>query len=144
MDDVLPWPLMTIDFEASSLDEGTYPIEVGVCRWTSPDATIEGWSTLIAPIPAWCDHGSWSPSSQEVHGIKPEELAAGMSPTEAIAALNAITGGLRHSATAAVMTSIGQGCWRAAQAFDPPGQSATSTMSGRCSTRPATRAWSHG
>lgn len=26
----LPWPIHTIDFEASSLDDGTYPIEVGM------------------------------------------------------------------------------------------------------------------
>lgn len=89
----LPWPIVTIDFEASSLDDGTYPIEVGVCRWTSPDASIEGWSTLIEPIPAWREHGSWSPSSQAVHGIRREELDSGMSPTRAIATLNQITGG---------------------------------------------------
>lgn len=93
MTDVMPWPLLTIDFEASSLDEGTYPIEVGVCRWTSPAASIEGWSALIAPIPAWREHGSWSPASQEVHGIRREELDDGISPTDAVAALNAITAG---------------------------------------------------
>lgn len=93
MIDALPWPLVTIDFEASSLDEGTYPIEVGVCRWAAPDQPLEGWSTLIVPIPAWRDHGSWSPASQEVHGIRLDELDAGMSPTDAIVALNAITGG---------------------------------------------------
>ena len=89
----LPWPLVTIDFEASSLDEGTYPIEVGVCRWTSPHATIEGWSTLIAPVAAWREHGSWWPSSQDIHGIRREELDGGMSPTEAVSALNGIVGG---------------------------------------------------
>lgn len=89
----LPWPLVTIDFEASSLDEGTYPIEVGVCRWSSPEASIEGWSTLIAPIPQWREHGSWWPASQEIHGIRPEELESGASPTEAITALNQITRG---------------------------------------------------
>ena len=93
MDDALPWPLITIDFEASSLDEGTYPIEVGVCRWTAADQPIEGWSALLVPIPAWREHGSWSAASQEIHGIHREELEHGLSPTDAIVALNAITGG---------------------------------------------------
>ena len=89
----LPWPLLTIDFEASSLDEGTYPIEVGVCRWTSPDRPIEGWSTLIDPIPAWRDHGSWSPAAESIHGITRLEIDTGMSPTQVVATLNAITDG---------------------------------------------------
>lgn len=92
MTDAMPWPIITIDFEASSLDDGTYPIEVGVCRWSAPDRPIEGWSTLIVPIPAWRDHGSWSPASQEVHGIRREELDTGMTPTQAVIALNTIVG----------------------------------------------------
>lgn len=91
MSDTLPWPLHTIDFEASSLDDGTYPIEVGICRWTAPTAAIEGWSTLIAPTPHWREHGSWWPASQEVHGIGRDELAEGMAPTEVVHTLNAIT-----------------------------------------------------
>lgn len=89
----LPWPLFTIDFEASSLDAGTYPIEVGICRWSSPDRPIEGWSTLIQPLPEWDRHGSWSPVSQEVHGIDREQIDAGLTPTDTICALNAILDG---------------------------------------------------
>lgn len=89
----LPWPLFTIDFEASSLAPRSYPIEVGVCRWTSPDRPVEGWSTLIRPDPLWAEHGSWSPQSQEVHGIHREELDAGMTPADTVEALNAIVGG---------------------------------------------------
>ncbi len=88
----LPWPLYTIDFEASSLDDGTYPIEVGVCRWVTLDRSIEGWSSLIKPIPEWIDHGSWSLASAEVHRISREDLELGMSPTQVIAALNTIIG----------------------------------------------------
>lgn len=88
----LPWPLFTIDFEASCLGSGTYPIEVGVCRWRSPETTIEGWSTLIRPVESWSKEGRWSPASQEIHGIREVELAAGLSPTDAILALNQIVG----------------------------------------------------
>lgn len=86
------WPLFTIDFEASSLDPGTYPIEVGICRWLSPDSSIEGWSTLIRPLPEWTTHGSWSSESAAVHGIDRSELEAGMTATAAITALNQILG----------------------------------------------------
>lgn len=65
----LLWPLITIDFDASSLDGGTYPIEVGICRWMAPDRDIEGRSSLIKPTQEWIDHGSWSPASAEVHRI---------------------------------------------------------------------------
>lgn len=92
----LPWPLYTIDFEASSLGPGSYPIEVGVCRWVSPTQPIEGWSTLIKPIPAWTEQGTWSPQSQEVHGINNVELVSGATPATAVTALNAIIE--RHTA----------------------------------------------
>jgi hypothetical protein len=88
----LPWPLFTIDFEASSLDRGTYPIEVGVCRWQQPDSCIEGWSTLIKPIPDWAAQGSWSTASAAVHRIERAQIQAGMNPTGTIIALNTILG----------------------------------------------------
>lgn len=88
----LLWPLYTIDFEASSLDDGTYPIEVGIARWLSPDSPIEGWSTLICPTANWERHGSWSSGSEKVHGIAREELATGLSPSDAMRRLNAIIG----------------------------------------------------
>lgn len=88
----LPWPLFTIDFEASSLDDGSYPIEIGVCRWAAPDRSIEGWSSLIRPIQSWVDHGSWSSASACVHRIPRQDLSLGMTPTDVIAALNAIVG----------------------------------------------------
>lgn len=86
------WPLFTIDFEASSLDSGTYPIEVGVCRWTAQDRCIEGWATLIRPAEAWQARGSWSLASQEIHRIMPAELECGMEPADAVLALNSIIG----------------------------------------------------
>ena len=86
------WPLFTIDFEASSLAVGTFPIEVGVCRWISPDRQIEGWSTLIRLLPEWDAEGSWSPASQAIHGISRAELETGMTATEVITVLNRVVG----------------------------------------------------
>ena len=89
----MPWPLFTIDFEASSLEPGSYPIEVGICRWLTPERPIEGWSTLIKPAAVWNEQGSWSRTSQSIHGIAREELEHGVGPSDVIRALNAITGG---------------------------------------------------
>lgn len=86
------WPIVTINFEASSLDNGTYPIEVGVCRWVAQDRCIEGWSTLIRPAEAWRANGSWSLASQEVHGILLADLESGMDPADAVRTLNSIIG----------------------------------------------------
>ena len=86
------WPLCTIDFEASSLDDGTYPIEVGIARWQEPDAPIQTWSTLIKPLPNWERHGSWTHSAEEVHGITRRQLGEGMTARKAMDTLNAMIG----------------------------------------------------
>ena len=67
----LVWPVI-IDFEASSLGVGSYPIEVA---WTSDDGVgVE--EHLINPdsAPDLEDWKSWSWASQAVHGISREEL----------------------------------------------------------------------
>jgi DNA polymerase-3 subunit epsilon len=92
---LLPWPLAVIDFEASSLAPGSYPIEVGVAVWDSPEAPLRVWSTLIRPHVSWSDR-PWSAQSEEVHGISRRELDAGMPVQEAMAAANAVVSG--HSA----------------------------------------------
>ncbi|MDY6947270.1 MAG: hypothetical protein SXG53_16285 [Pseudomonadota bacterium] len=86
------WPIQTIDFEASSLDDGTYPIEVGVARWTSPDRPIESWSSLISPPSDWTRYGSWSTRSVGIHGISRDELTRGLQPDEVMRHLNTILG----------------------------------------------------
>jgi hypothetical protein len=60
-----------LDFEASSLSERSYPIEVG---WSNPDGSIE--SHLISPagIADWTD---WDTEAEKVHGISRRELVAG-------------------------------------------------------------------
>lgn len=88
----LSWPLVTFDFEASSLEVGSYPIEVGACRWSEPGRPMETWSTLIRPLPAWLERGSWSSAAQAIHKIQRSELDAGMTCSEAVEAMNAIVG----------------------------------------------------
>lgn len=64
-----------LDFEASSLASGSYPIEVA---WSDADACIE--SHLISPagITTWTD---WSSSAQQLHGLTREQLlTSGKSP----------------------------------------------------------------
>ena len=59
--------LVFIDFEASSLERGSFPIELG---WVTEDGT--GTSVLIRPEPGWRE---WSPQSQAIHGISRADLA---------------------------------------------------------------------
>lgn len=90
---LLPWPLTAIDFEASSLDQDSYPIEVGIACWPAPDESISGWSALIRPAGDWTRQGHWSPASAKVHGIRGSDLVAtGRSPEQVAAVLNTILG----------------------------------------------------
>lgn len=64
-----------LDFEASSLTSGSYPIEVA---WSLADGSIESYLISPAGIESWTD---WSTLSQKVHGIPRDELLAlGKSP----------------------------------------------------------------
>jgi hypothetical protein len=58
-----------IDFEASSLNDDGYPIEVG---WVFEDGRTE--SHLIKPAPGWTD---WDDEAETLHGISRAELQAG-------------------------------------------------------------------
>lgn len=70
--------LAFLDFEASSLAERSYPIEVG---WVFEDGTGE--AHLIRPAPEWTD---WSPAAEAIHRIERAELLAhGASHTEVAA-----------------------------------------------------------
>src|SRR3569623_3275924 len=60
--------LAFLDFEASSLADRSYPIEVG---WVFADGAGE--SHLIRPAPEWTD---WSEEAQAIHGIDRAELLA--------------------------------------------------------------------
>lgn len=57
-----------LDFEASSLGQDSYPIEIG---WAAEDGTTE--AHLIRPAPAWTD---WDPTAEAVHRLSRERLLA--------------------------------------------------------------------
>jgi len=62
--------LVFIDFEASSLSDDSYPIEVG---WVFEDGAGEAY--LIRPAPGWDD---WDPKAEAIHGIpRPHLLERG-------------------------------------------------------------------
>ena len=76
--DAASWPVATLDFEASSPSRVSYPIEVGIAIWRSPEGPVETWSTLIRPTVDWLEAGDWDPRSEQVHRIRQIGLAAGM------------------------------------------------------------------
>jgi len=79
-------PVVIIDVEASALEQGSYPIEIG---W-APGHAAEFESFLIRPTEEWVEGGIWSDLSEEIHGISKAELqTAGVSAPEAIARLEA-------------------------------------------------------
>jgi hypothetical protein len=55
-----------LDFEASSLSKGSYPIEIG---WAGEDRSTE--AHLIRPAPGWTD---WDVSAEAIHKISRETL----------------------------------------------------------------------
>lgn len=74
-------PLVFIDIEASALEQGSYPIEIG---W-APGPGGEFDAILIAPAEEWKRGGVWSDLSEEIHGIRREHLdATGITPFQAI------------------------------------------------------------
>jgi hypothetical protein len=84
----LSWPVRVIDFEASSLEDGGYPIEVGLAVWPTESEPISIWSTLIRPTDDWRRFGHWSVASRHVHGISMNDLAAGAPAGEVAKTLN--------------------------------------------------------
>ncbi len=62
-----------LDVEASALELGSFPIEVGVALVLAPTVPIGAEAKLIRPTTEWIETGVWSKSSEAVHGI-PLEL----------------------------------------------------------------------
>jgi hypothetical protein len=75
-----------MDFEASSLSDDSYPIEVG---WVFEGGVSE--THLITPAPSWTD---WDPKAALVHGYSRDDLLAGGEPHDAVARrlVEALTG----------------------------------------------------
>ncbi|QVM85179.1 3'-5' exonuclease [Novosphingobium decolorationis] len=86
------WPLVTLDFEASCLDVGSYPIEVGLCRWDGPESRAREWSALIRPEPQWAAQGIWTQEAQGVHGISREQLEGALPSAAIIDQINSFAG----------------------------------------------------
>jgi hypothetical protein len=84
----LPWPIVTLDLEASSLAPESYPIEIGVAQWQGPGSPIFTWSRLIRPVDAWVARDPWNAQTQLVHGIRPEQLEDGEEPDDIVELLN--------------------------------------------------------
>lgn len=88
------WPILALDLVASGVGPRSYPIEVGVCRWDSPDSPMDVWSALIAPTENWLANGIWSAASQRLHGVEKSALESCLSPSEVMTLLNDLTDGL--------------------------------------------------
>ena len=62
-----------LDFEASSLDAESWPVEIGIARVVEGAVITE--SRLIRPHPGWNDE-AWSESSAAIHGLSRARLDA--------------------------------------------------------------------
>lgn len=69
--------LVFIDFEASSLSDTSYPIEVG---WVWEDGREE--AHLVRPAPGWTD---WDRKAEAIHGITREQLDLEGEPHDVVA-----------------------------------------------------------
>lgn len=67
-----------LDFEASSLSDQSYPVEVA---WVFQDGRTE--SHLIRPAPGWTD---WSPEAEAIHGLSRTMLEEEGQPHDVVAA----------------------------------------------------------
>ncbi|CTQ47349.1 hypothetical protein [Roseibium aggregatum] len=77
---------IVIDFEASSLNDGSYPIEFGYC-----DLEMNSGGFLIRPELEWTD---WHPDAASAHGIPRELLfAIGIPAREAAERINCMADG---------------------------------------------------
>jgi DNA polymerase III subunit epsilon len=72
--------LLIIDFEASGLRPGSWPIELGM-GWRKDDGTWAIESKLIRPHPSW-SMNLWDADAEAVHGISRDELEGAPTPEE--------------------------------------------------------------
>ncbi len=73
--------MLFLDFEASSLDADSYPVEVA---WCSHDLK-SGYSATIRPLDAWRPRFAWSDLSAKMHGLDLADLMATGTPAAAVA-----------------------------------------------------------
>jgi DNA polymerase III epsilon subunit-like protein len=87
-------PLLSVaflDFEASSLDPDSWPIEVGL-SWIDHNLEVQTYHSLIKPVPEWSEH-AWSPASAAVHNIPRRALDEAPDVTEVAEGLLKVLGG---------------------------------------------------
>ena len=60
-----------LDFEASSLDANSWPIEVGL-SWVTSDYEVKAYESLIKPSPDWFED-AWSPVRADMVDSKTRE-----------------------------------------------------------------------
>jgi DNA polymerase III epsilon subunit-like protein len=75
-------PLLFLDFEASALTPGSWPVEIGYA-WIDR-GRVHSRASLIAPRPEW-SMDDWSDAAAHVHGIARADLAAA-APADDVAA----------------------------------------------------------
>jgi hypothetical protein len=91
------YPLILLDFEASSLSDSSFPIEVGVAVAPTAQGPIHVWSSLIKPDRNWTASDDWDPAAEAVHHIPWADLVQGQSPRDVALALNSIIGPVGHA-----------------------------------------------
>lgn len=69
--------IVFLDFEASSLADEGFPVEVG---WVGEEGEAE--AHLIRPAPGWTD---WDPAAEAIHGISRDTLEREGEPHDAVA-----------------------------------------------------------
>jgi hypothetical protein len=73
--------VLCLDFEASAIGVGSYPIEVAVVDCSS--AECHSW--MIRPTERWLSHGAWSDEAAAVHGLTLPELVELGLPAQQVA-----------------------------------------------------------
>ena len=88
------FPLGVIDFEATSLDALSFPVEIGIAVAYDAVSPIAMWTALIKPHPDWNTGAAWDPDAERIHGIRRGDLAAGMEAVHVIGHANTLLAGV--------------------------------------------------
>jgi hypothetical protein len=67
-----------LDFEASSLDKNSWPMENGL-SWIDRNLEVQTFESLIRPAPEWPE-SAWSPVSAQIHNIPRIDLNMASDP----------------------------------------------------------------